>query len=91
MSQSKFRAETLNNIDVLVVGAGFFGATIAERISNVLNKKVVVIITSMDHIYSIHRLKKSGIMFLVSQNSMIISIMCMPSTMIIFFHYQLIY
>ena len=43
MSQSKFRAETLNNIDVLVVGAGFFGATIAERISNVLNKKVVVI------------------------------------------------
>jgi UDP-galactopyranose mutase len=43
MSQSKFRAETLNDIDVLVVGAGFFGATIAERISNVLNKKVVVI------------------------------------------------
>ena len=31
------------NFDYIVVGAGFAGATIAERVANVLNKKVLVI------------------------------------------------
>ena len=31
------------SFDYIVVGAGFSGATIAERIANVLNKKVLVI------------------------------------------------
>ena len=39
----EFRAEVLKHIDVLIVGAGFFGATLAERIANALDKKVVVI------------------------------------------------
>lgn len=33
----------MSKYDYLVVGAGFFGTTIAERIANVLNKKVLVI------------------------------------------------
>lgn len=43
MKQTEFRTDKLKYTDVLIVGAGFFGATLAERISNVLNKKVVVI------------------------------------------------
>ena len=43
MKQTEFRTEVLKNTDVLIVGAGFFGTTLAERISSVLNKKVVVI------------------------------------------------
>ena len=31
------------NFDYIVVGAGFAGATIAERVANGLNKKVLVI------------------------------------------------
>jgi UDP-galactopyranose mutase len=33
----------LDTADLLVVGAGFFGATIAERVANVLGRRVVVI------------------------------------------------
>lgn len=32
-----------SNIDLLIVGAGFYGATIAERVANELGKKVLVI------------------------------------------------
>ena len=33
-----------NNIpDVLIIGSGFYGAVLAERIANVLNKKVLII------------------------------------------------
>ena len=39
----------LDNIDLLVVGAGFFGATIAERVANELGKRVLVI-DRRDHI-----------------------------------------
>ena len=38
-----------DNIDLLVVGAGFFGATIAERVANELDKRVLVI-DRRDHI-----------------------------------------
>lgn len=38
-----------DNIDLLVVGAGFFGATIAERVANELGKRVLVI-DRRDHI-----------------------------------------
>lgn len=39
----------LNNIDLLVVGAGFYGATIAERVAGELGKHVLVI-DRRDHI-----------------------------------------
>ena len=33
-----------NNIpDVLIIGSGFYGAVLAERIANVLNKRVLII------------------------------------------------
>src|ERR1700712_2553465 len=32
-----------DNVDLLIVGAGFYGATIAERVANELGKRVVVI------------------------------------------------
>ena len=35
--------DDLSSADLLVVGAGFFGATVAERAANILGKKVVVI------------------------------------------------
>ena len=38
-----------NNPDVLIVGSGFYGAVLAERIANVLNKKVLII-EKRDHI-----------------------------------------
>lgn len=38
-----------DNIDLLVVGAGFFGATVAERVANELGKRVLVI-DRRDHI-----------------------------------------
>jgi len=41
--------DDLASADLLVVGAGFFGATVAERAANILNKKVVVI-DRRDHI-----------------------------------------
>ena len=37
------------NIDFLIVGAGFYGCVIAERIANVL-KKNVLILDKRDHI-----------------------------------------
>ena len=36
-------ADALSNCDLLVVGAGFYGATIAERAANALGKRVVVV------------------------------------------------
>lgn len=35
--------DEFNNFDVLIIGSGFFGATIAERITNELNLKVAVL------------------------------------------------
>jgi UDP-galactopyranose mutase len=43
VKRAEFKAENLKYSDVLIVGAGFFGVTLAERISKVLNKKVMVI------------------------------------------------
>ena len=33
----------MNKPDVLIVGSGFYGAVLAERIANVLGKKVLII------------------------------------------------
>ena len=35
--------ENFNNFDVIIVGSGFFGATIAEKITDELNLKVAVL------------------------------------------------
>lgn len=40
--------ESLRNSEVVVVGSGFFGLTIAERVANNLNKKVCIL-ESRDH------------------------------------------
>ncbi len=45
----ELNAESLNNIDVIVVGAGFSGAVMAERFANLLDKKVLVL-EQRDHI-----------------------------------------
>ena len=36
-------ADALSKCDLLIVGAGFYGATIAERAANALGKRVVVV------------------------------------------------
>jgi UDP-galactopyranose mutase len=35
--------KSINESDLLVVGAGFYGLTIAERVANELNKKVIIL------------------------------------------------
>lgn len=39
----ELKSEDLSNIDVIVVGAGFSGAVMAERLASQLNKKVLVV------------------------------------------------
>lgn len=44
-----FRKELLSSADVIVVGSGFFGLTVAERIASQLKKKVLIV-ESRNHI-----------------------------------------
>ena len=37
------KKKKINNPDILIVGSGFFGAVLAERIANTLGKRVLII------------------------------------------------
>lgn len=43
IAKNDITKDTLSQIDLIIVGAGFFGATIAERVASQLNKKVLII------------------------------------------------